>query len=58
MLETNTSNGVGVCPDCQSEITDKNPLTGERDSVYGSCVDCYDPTPTGVEYSPGFEMNH
>jgi hypothetical protein len=47
-----------VCPDCESEITKENSLTSEFYSQYGSCDDCYDPTPAGVEYSAGFEMNH
>jgi hypothetical protein len=48
------------CPDCKSEITENNPLIEERynPEAYGSCVFCYDPTPAGPEYSPGFEMNH
>jgi hypothetical protein len=58
MSEVKVVNGVEVCPDCDSAVTGSNPLVGERDSVYGSCVECYDPTPTGVEYSDGFEMNH
>jgi hypothetical protein len=51
---------ITTCPNCQSEITDDNPLIGEiyNPEKHGSCVDCYDPTPAGVEYSEGFEMNH
>jgi hypothetical protein len=48
------------CPDCESEITESNPLIEEHynPESYGYCQDCYDPTPAGVEYSAGFEMNH
>lgn len=51
---------IETCPDCESEITPDNPLIDERHGpeTHGSCVDCYDPTPDGPEYSPGFEMNH
>lgn len=36
-----------TCPDCDSEITDKNELIDpERyNTQHGSCLDCYDPTP-------------
>lgn len=49
-----------VCPDCESEITDSNPMIDDcyNPEAYGYCVNCYDPTPAGPEYSPGFEMNH
>jgi hypothetical protein len=49
-----------TCPDCGSEITERNELIAEAGSPekYGSCVDCYDPTPEGYEYSKGFEMDH
>jgi len=49
-----------VCPDCESEITNSNPLIEEyyNPEQHGGCVDCYDPTPAGEGYSPGFEMNH
>jgi hypothetical protein len=49
-----------TCPDCQSEITKDNPLIEEiyNPEAHGGCQDCYDPTPAGVEYSPGFEMEH
>jgi hypothetical protein len=42
-----TSDKVETCPDCESVITDKNPLIDpERYTTqHGSCVDCYDPTP-------------
>jgi hypothetical protein len=42
-----TENSKQVCPDCESEITESNPLIEERYSPeqYGHCVDCYDPTP-------------
>lgn len=48
------------CPDCDSEITRENPLIEDwhNPESYGSCVECYDPTPAGPEYSKGFEMNH
>jgi hypothetical protein len=51
---------VKVCPDCESEITESNPLIEEeyKPEYYGYCQDCYDPTPAGPEYSVGFEMNH
>ena len=54
MSETKT------CPDCESEITERNTLIHERygPEQHGSCLDCYDPTPAGPEYSKGFEMNH
>ena len=52
--------GLETCPDCGELITDLNPLISEIYSPedYGYCQDCYDPTPAGPEYSPGFEMNH
>jgi hypothetical protein len=42
-----TNNEIEVCPTCESEITESNPLIEERYSPerYGGCVDCYDPTP-------------
>jgi len=51
---------IKTCPDCESEITESNPLIDDWYSPeeHGSCVDCYDPTPAGPEYSAGFEMNH
>jgi hypothetical protein len=51
---------IKTCPDCESEITESNTLIAEyyNSEQHGSCVDCYDPTPWGVEYSEGFEMNH
>jgi hypothetical protein len=51
---------IKTCPDCESEITESNPLISEHygPEQHGSCVDCYDPTPAGPEYSEGFEMNH
>lgn len=51
---------IETCPDCESEITQYNTLIGDEyhPEEHGSCVDCYDPTPAGVEYSKGFEMNH
>jgi len=58
MSGTKNATGLGVCPDCESEITTKNPLVSEHYAQFGSCEECYDPTPTGVEYSAGFEMNH
>lgn len=60
MSEVNNSEITAVCPDCESEITESNPLIEEYYSPesYGHCQDCYDPTPAGVEYSKDFEMNH
>lgn len=52
--------GYQFCPDCDSMITSFNTLVPEQynPSEFGSCDGCYDPTPAGPEYSPGFEMNH
>lgn len=60
MSEVNNSKPVELCPDCESEITESNTLIDDsyRPEDYGGCVDCYDPTPAGPEYSAGFEMNH
>jgi len=60
MLDLVETMRMTFCPDCGSEITDENPLIEEeyKPEYYGYCQDCYDPTPSGPEYSPGFEMNH
>ena len=36
-----------VCPDCKTEIDDPSKVIDEiyRPETWGSCVDCYDPTP-------------
>jgi hypothetical protein len=47
-----------TCPNCDTQITESNPLVPEYYTAGGVCQDCYDPTPAGVEYSAGFEMNH
>lgn len=60
MSEVKNAEGLEVCPDCESEITDSNSLIDDcyNPEAYGYCVNCYDPTPAGPEYSVGFEMNH
>jgi len=46
-----------ICPDCESEITERNPLIKEiyNPELHGSCQDCYDPTPAGPVYQYGYD---
>ena len=60
MSEVKNATEGKFCPDCESEITDSNPMIDDcyNPEDYGYCVNCYDPTPAGVEYSAGFEREH
>lgn len=59
--------GTGRCEACQSCVCDNckefipnGDLTNDwtLSGPAWHCLDCYDPTPAGPTYSPGFEMNH
>lgn len=45
-------NTITKCPDCESVIDKENPLIEEHYNPerWGSCVNCYDPTPYYSEY--------
>jgi hypothetical protein len=47
-----------ICPNCQEQTTDSNPMVADYYTGGGVCESCYDPTPWGYDYSPGFEMEH
>ena len=49
---------IAECPNCEQAITEANEYIPEHFSGGGVCLECYDGTPSGVEYSHGFEMNH
>lgn len=34
-----------LCPNCESEITEQNPIVPEHYVSGGVCLYCYDPTP-------------
>ena len=57
---TNTATATEICPDCDSVVGQDNELIADyyNPEAYGSCVNCYDPTPEGIEYQEGFEMEH
>lgn len=55
MTENNTNE---ICPSCEEITTESNPMVEEYYTGGGVCENCYDPTPMGYEYSPGFEMDH
>ena len=60
MTDSTTTTATTICPDCDSVIDQSNPIIDEMydPERFGACQNCYDPSPEGYEYSPGFEMEH